>query len=60
MYGICTSRSLVCSEVIEVRSNDKDLACGDLQISLVVMSLGVIRLKKTELVHRLELFWEGG
>ena len=24
------------------------------------MSLGVTRLKKTELVYRLELFWEGG
>ena len=34
----------------------KYLTCGDLEISLVVIRLGVTRWKKLELVYLLELF----
>ena len=42
----------------------RNLICGDLEIPLVVIQMGVIGLKKTKLVYLLDFFWgkreEGG
>ena len=40
LHVIC-SHWLVHKEVVEVRSNYRDLTCGDLEISFVVIRLGV-------------------
>ena len=44
------------SQVVEALSNYRNFNCGDLEISLVVIRLGVTGLKKTGLVNHLDLF----
>ena len=38
----------------------RNLTCGDLEISLVVIGLGVTGLREAGLVYLLDLFGEGG
>ena len=61
VHGIC-NRSLVYREVV-VRSDQaiRNLTFGDVEISLVVIRLGVTRLKKTGFVYLLVVvWWKGG
>ena len=44
------------SQVVEALSNYKNVNCGDLEVLLVVIRLGVTGLKKTGLVYHLDLF----
>ena len=55
MHGI-HSRRLVYKEVVEALSNYRDLTPGDLEIPLVVIRLGVTRLKRTKVAYLLDLF----
>ena len=47
------SLRLVHKEVVELRFNQtiRNLTCGNLEIPLVVIRLGVTRLKKTRVVY---------
>ena len=60
VHGIC-NRSLVYREVV-VRSDQtiRNLTFGDVEISLVVIRLGVTRLKKTGFVYLLVVVWGKG
>ena len=54
--GWCRAKNLRLNQAI------KNLICGDLEIPLGVIWLGVARLKKTGLVYLLDMFggWGGG
>ena len=54
VHGICNHR-LVHREVLRLDQTVRNLACGDVDILLVMIRLGVTILKKTKFVHLLDL-----
>ena len=57
MHGIRGHR-LVYRKVVETYQTRKNLTSGDMGILLVVIRLGVARLKKIRLMYLLDLFEE--
>ena len=45
---------------LRLNQTGRNLTCGDLEISFVVIGLGVTGLKKTGFMHLLHLFERGG
>ena len=60
VHGICNRSLLIREEVIKLSQAIRNLIFGDAEISLLVIQLGVTRLKKTEFVYLLAVVWRKG
>ena len=56
MHGICNCSLVYWEEVVRLRQTIRNLIFGDVEILLVVIQLGVTRLKKTGFVYLWFLF----
>ena len=57
MHGICKRSLVYREEVVRLHQTIRNLIFGDVEISLVVIQLGVTRLKKTGFVYLLAVVW---
>ena len=60
VHGMCNRSLLIREEVIKLAQAIRSLIFGDAEISLLVIQLGVTRLKKTEFVYLLAVVWRKG
>ena len=57
VHGICNCSLIIREEFVRLDQAIRNLIFGDVEISLVVIQLGVTRLKKTGFVYLLALVW---
>ena len=60
VHGICNCSLVYWEEVVRLRQTIRNLIFGDVEILLVVIQLGVTRLKKTGFVYLLVIVWRKG
>ena len=60
VHGICNRSLIKREEVVRLDQAIRNLVFGDAKISLVVIQLGVTRLKKTGFVYLLVVVWGKG
>ena len=60
VHGICNRSLIKREEVVRLDQAIRNLVFGDAKISLVVIQLGVTRLKKTGFVYLLAVVWRKG
>ena len=57
MHGICNRSLVYWEKVVRLRQTIRNLIFGDVEILLVVIQLGVTRLKKSGFVYLLVVVW---
>ena len=60
VHGICNRSLVYWEKVVRLRQTIRNLIFGDVEILLVVIQLGVTRLKKTGFVYLLAVVWRKG
>ena len=60
VHGICNSSLLKREKVVRLHQALRNFIFGDAEISLVVIQLGVTRLKKTGFMYLLAVVWRKG
>ena len=60
VHGICNRSLINREEVVRLDQAIRNLIFGDAEILLVVIQLGVTRLKKTGFVYLLAIVWRKG
>ena len=60
VHGICNCSLVYWEEVVRLCQTIRNLIFGDVEILLVVIQLGVTRLKKTGFVYLLVVVWGKG
>ena len=60
VHGSCHHRLVCKGKWVSLDQTVRNLTCGDLEVSFVVIRLGVIRLKNTAFVYLLDLFGGSG
>ena len=60
VHGICNDNFIKREEVVTLDQAIRNLIFGDAEILLVVIQLGVTRLKKTGFVYLLAVVWRKG
>ena len=60
MHGICNRSLVYREEVVRLHQTIRNLIFADVEISLVVIELGVTRLKKTGFLYLLVIVWRKG
>ena len=60
VHGICNRSLIKREEIVRLNQAIRNLVFGDAEISLVVIQLGVTRLKKTGFVYLLAVVWRKG
>ena len=60
VHGICNRSLMKREEIVRLNQAIRNLVFGDAEISLVVIQLGVTRLKKTGFVYLLVVVWGKG
>ena len=58
VHGICKRSLMKREDVVRPDQSLRNLIFGDAEISLVVIQLGVTRLKKTGFVYLLAVVWK--
>ena len=60
VHGTCNRILLKREKVVRLHQDLRNFIFGDAEISLVVIQLGVTRLKKTRFVYLLAVVWRKG
>ena len=60
MHGICNRSLVYREEVVRLHQTIRNLIFADVEISLVVIEVGVTRLKKTGFLYLLVIVWRKG